>query len=83
MDNIKEIIEPKLKELNLKVDEVKFIKGKENQLNIVLDSDDIIDIEKIVKATKIISPLIDECNFTNESYILDVSSKEKGVCKDE
>ena len=44
-----------------------------------LDSDNVIDIDTIVKATKIISPIIDEKDFIKESYVLDVSSKEKGV----
>lgn len=83
MENIKKVIEKPLEEINLKVDDVYYVKGNPSQLNIVLDSDDIIDINKIVDATNIISPLIDEVNFTDEQYILDVYSKEKGVIDNE
>lgn len=83
MKEIKELIKEPLENLDLRVDEIEFIKGKPNQLNIILDSDKIINVEKIVEATKVISPLIDKCDFTNEQYVLDVSSKEKGVIKNE
>ncbi len=83
MENIKKLIEEPLKKLNLNVYEVNYIKGNPNQLNIILDSNDIINIETIVKATKILSPIIDDSNIINEQYILDVSSKEKGVIENE
>ncbi len=78
MDKIKEILKQPLEEIGLFIDEIEYIKGKSNQLNIILDSDATINIDKIVEASKIISPILDENNFINEQYILDVSSKEKG-----
>ena len=43
-----------------------------------IDSSDTIDVKKIVEATKIINPLIDELDLINEEYILDVYGKSKG-----
>ena len=78
MKNIKELIEKALKWKNLIVDEIKYEKVKTNQLNIVLDSEAIINIDMIVEATKIINEILDKEDVIKESYLLDVSSKEKG-----
>ena len=52
---------------------------KDKRLEIVVDSNDkIVDLDTVVKATNVISPLLDEHDFIKESYVLDVSSKEKG-----
>ena len=54
---------------------------KENNnyfLRIIIDSDEGIDIDKCVLVTNIINPLLDEANLIEESYILDISSKERG-----
>lgn len=83
MENIKKILEDPMNEINLTIDEIKYVKGKQNQLKIILDSNSSINIDKIVEATNIINKILDENDFIAESYILDVSSKEKGVKKDE
>lgn len=75
MEKIKEALNVSLKEMGLFVYEINY---KNKQLNIILDSDDVIDIDKIVKATKIINPILDKNDFIKEKYVLDVSSKEKG-----
>lgn len=75
MNRIKEVLEQPLKELNLIVDEVKY---ENKTLYITLDSEEVIDVDMIVKATHIISPILDEYDFIKESYTLDISSKEKG-----
>ena len=78
-EKVKEIIKDKLDNLNLWIDSVKY--EKENNLNylrICLDSEDIIDIDKIVSATKIINPIIDKANLIDEEYILDIYGKSKG-----
>lgn len=51
---------------------------KKKTLNIILDSDEILDIDRIVSATKVISKKLDEYDFIKEKYLLDVSSREKG-----
>ena len=44
----------------------------------ILDSDEIINIDRVVEATKVINKVLDENDFIKEKYLLDVSSKEKG-----
>lgn len=75
MKKIKKVLEKPLKELNLVIDSIEYKKGC---LNIILDSDEIIDLDKIVEATRIINPILDENDFIKEEYMLDISSKEKG-----
>ena len=78
MKKIKKAIEKPLKEIDLIVDKLEYKKG---ELNIILDSKDIIDLDKIVEATHVINKILDENDFIKESYTLDVSSKEKGGVK--
>ncbi len=46
--------------------------------NIELDSDSVIDVEKITLATKIINPILDKTNLLDDIDVLDIHSKEKG-----
>ena len=76
MENkIKDAITIPLKDLNVFVDSISFEKGN---LNIILDSSEVIDLDKVVEATHVINKILDEKDFIKESYMLDVSSKEKG-----
>lgn len=75
MENIKKVIEEPLKNINLYVDSLEY---KNKTLNIILDSEEVIDVDKIVEASKLISDILDKHDFIKESYMLDVSSKEKG-----
>ena len=77
---VKSVISEPLKELNMVVDSVSFEKGS---LNIVLDSDEVIDLDKIVEASHLINDILDKEDFIKESYTLDISSKEKGGKKKE
>ena len=72
---IKKIIESPLKKKNFVIDSISFSKGN---LNIILDSDEIIDLNRIVEASKMINEILDKEDIIKEKYILDVSSKEKG-----
>lgn len=68
-----------LKDLDIFVDNIEYIKkGKYNFLEVTLDKVGGIDLDGIVEATRIVNPIVDEENFTDDSYILDVSSKERG-----
>ena len=80
MENkVKEIIGDSLNDLNLKVHSVAYEKENgHNFLRICLDSDDIIDLDLIVKATNIINPLMDKENIIDEEYHLDIYGKSKG-----
>ena len=82
-DKVRKLIEKKVGELGITIDSVTYEKEGSNYfLRIVIDRDEVIDIDTCVEVTNIINPLLDEADFLNESYILDVSTKEKGV-KDE
>ena len=74
-ERVKSVISEPLKELNMVVDSVSFEKGS---LNIILDSDEVIDLDRIVKASHLVNDILDKEDFIKESYTLDVSSKEKG-----
>ena len=52
--------------------------GNYNVLEVTLDKVGGLDLEGVVNATNIINPIVDEYDFTNDSYILDVMSKERG-----
>ena len=83
-DKVKELLEGKLDELNLVVDSVVLEKENNNLfLRICLDSSDIIDLDRIVAATNIINPIIDEADLIEEKYVLEVYGKSKGSEKDE
>lgn len=73
---IKEALEAK----EIIVDSVTYEKnsGNYNVLSVVLDKVGGIDLDTIVDATNIINPIVDDYDFTDDSYILDVTSKERG-----
>ena len=78
-EKVKKIIGNSLDDLNLIVDSVVYEKeNNHNFLRICLDSDKMIDLDLIVKATNIINPLIDEANIIDEEYHLDIYGKSKG-----
>ena len=78
-DSLAQKINEALKDLDVFVDNIKYIKkGKYNFLEVTLDKVGGIDLDGIVEATRIVNPIVDEENFTEDSYILDVSSKERG-----
>ena len=43
-----------------------------------IDKDDIVDLDTCVEVTNIINPILDESNIIDDSYILDITTKEKG-----
>lgn len=79
LESLKNALEEALKEKEIIVDEVTTEKkGKYNFLTVVLDKVGGIDLEAIVDATNIINPIVDEFDICDDSYILDVISKERG-----
>ena len=78
--NIKSLIEEPLNKIGLTAYEVKYTRAKPNTLFITLESlsNEILNIDKIVEATNVISPIIDDNDVIKEQYVLDVSSKERG-----
>lgn len=74
-ERIKSCIEGPLKDINMIVDSINF---NGNDLNVVLDSDSVIDLDRIVEASHLINDILDKEDFIKDSYMLDISSKEKG-----
>jgi len=73
---IRKKVEPEMNKLDLIFVDIKYV--KENNyyfLRITLDKVNGLDTDTIVKATNIISPILDELDLIDESYILDVTSK--------
>ena len=78
-EKIKSLISDAISELGLSVSSV-YDTNEEGvkTRNIELDSDSIIDVEKITLATKIINPILDNTNLLDDIDVLDIHSKEKG-----
>ncbi|MDD6244270.1 MAG: hypothetical protein PUB03_01240 [bacterium] len=83
-DEIKSLISDAIKDLNLRVSSV-YDSNEEGvkTRNIELDSDEVIDVETITLATKIINPILDKTNLLNDVEVLDIHSKEKGDINNE
>lgn len=80
LEDLETKVKEALKEHEIIVDSVTYEKnsGNYNVLSIILDKVGGIDLDTIVFATNIINPIADEIDFTDDSYILDVASKERG-----
>lgn len=80
LDELKDLIIEAMKSEEIIVDSITYEKnsGNYNVLSVVLDKVGGIDLDTIVKATNIINPIVDANDFTDDSYILDVTSKERG-----
>lgn len=78
-EKIKSLISDAISELGLSVSSV-YDTNEEGvkTRNIELDSDSIIDVEKITLATKTINPILDKTNLLDDIDVLDIHSKEKG-----
>ncbi len=85
LEKIKELVDEKIKGLNVHVDD-SFISNEEGKkiLNIVLDSDEIIDLNKVTDASRIINKIMDAHEeLLQDCDELDIYSKEKGVEENE
>ena len=79
LEDLKKALEEALKSKEMIVDEITIEKkGKYHFLTVVLDKVGGIDLETIVDATNIINPIVDKYDICDDSYILDVISKERG-----
>ena len=79
LEAIQDAITSPMTEMNIIVDSVKYeTEGNYNFLRIELDKVNGIDLDTIVAATEIINPIIDKLDLIDDSYILDITSKEKG-----
>ena len=79
LEEIRESITEPMKEMDIIVDSVTYeTEGNYTFLKIELDRVNGLDLDAIVEATDIINPIIDKLDLIDDSYILDISSKEKG-----
>ena len=79
LKKLKDDLQKVLDKEEIIVDDVTFEKkGNYNFLTITLDKVGGIDLETIVDATKIVDKVVDAANITDDSFIMDVVSKERG-----
>ncbi len=79
-DKIAQLVDEEIKNLNVFVSDAFFenIEGKKI-FNIVLDSEEVIDLNRITEASRLINKIIDKNNYLLEDADeLDIYSKEKG-----
>ena len=79
-EKIGELVNEKIKYLNVFVDDA-FTSEEEGKtiFSIVLDSDEVIDLNKITEASRIINKSMDEhIDLLDDADELDIYSKEKG-----
>lgn len=77
-EKIIELVGDNLNKLDLWIDDVyEDEEGSNKYLHIVLDAKEIIPINKVVMATRIINPILDKANLIEEAYILDIYAKSK------
>ena len=78
IEKVKRLIEEPINLAGFKLDSISYEKESGNYfLRVVIDKNGIIDINDCVEVTHLINPLLDEVD-SEDSYILDVCSKEKG-----
>lgn len=78
-EKVRNLIEKDVNNLGINIDSIEYVKEGSNYfLRITIDSNDVIDIDKCVEVTDVINPLLDEADLIEESYILDISTKENG-----
>lgn len=77
-NRVKDIIRNDIEKLGLRLHDVKYIKEDNiNYLRIIIDKEGYINLDDCVKTNKVIDPLLDNINFIDRAYILDVCSKVK------
>lgn len=79
-EKISDLVGNEIEKLNVFVDDV-FVSTEEGKqiLNIVLDSEEVIDLNLITEASRIINKLIDQNQVLDDGiYEVDIYSKEKG-----
>ena len=77
---VRDLVEEQVNEIGVTIDSVIYEKeGNNNFLRITIDREVPIDVDTCVEVTNIINPILDENDIIEERYILDISSKERGV----
>ena len=79
LDKLKIDLQEAFEKTDIIVDDITFEeKGKYKFLTVTLDKIGGIDLETIVEATKVVNEVVDKADITDDSYILDVVSEERG-----
>ena len=84
-EKVASLINEDIKDLGVYLDDA-FVSTEEGKklFNIVLDSDDVIDLNKITDASRIINKIIDQHeDILGDCVELDIYSKEKGDSENE
>ena len=78
-EKISELVNDSIKDLNVFVDDA-FTSTAEGKkiFNIVLDSEEVIDLNRVTEASRIINKIIDKSKILKDIDELDIYSKEKG-----
>ena len=78
-EKISELVNDSIKDLNVFVDDA-FTSTEEGKkiFNIVLDSDEVIDLNRVTEASRIINKIMDDSSLLGDTDELDIYSKEKG-----
>lgn len=78
-EQIKNLLETEVEKLGVTIDSVVLEKEGTNLfLRIVIDSETVVDVDKCVEVTNVVNPILDEADLIKDSYMLDISTKEKG-----
>lgn len=78
-EKVRNLIEDAVSEMGILIDSIIYEKEGSNYfLRIVIDREKPIDIDTCVNVTNVVNPLLDQSDIIKDSYILDISSKEKG-----
>ena len=78
-NKVSALVDESIKELNVFVDDA-FISEEEGKkvFNIVLDSEEVIDLNRVTEASRIINKIMDNSDLLGDTDELDIYSKEKG-----
>ena len=78
-EKVRKLIEEPVNKMGITIDSIIYEKEGNNYfLRIVIDRIKPIDIDTCFEVTHLINPLLDNSDIISDSYILDISSKEKG-----
>lgn len=80
IEKIRDLIEKTIIDAGYILDDVMYVQeNNTNFLRIIIDKNEgLINVNDCVKVNEILDPILDDIDFINESYIVDICSKEKG-----
>ena len=80
IEKIKDLIEKPITDVGYILDDVMYVQeNNTNFLRIIIDKKEgLINVNDCVKVNEVLDPILDAIDFINESYIVDICSKEKG-----